>query len=50
MLELKPIWPIRSPSGTFTHVDTGAEHACAVTQHGTYKCWGWDHYDQSSPP
>ncbi len=42
--------PLSPPSGTFTDIDVGASHACAITTDDEIICWGDDSYGQSTPP
>jgi len=41
---------MEAPSGTFTQVDSGGDHACAIATDRTISCWGSDQYGQASPP
>lgn len=38
------------PAGSFTQLTVGVHHACALDRYHHAICWGWDAYDQLTPP
>ena len=38
------------PSGVFTRVGAGMQHACVMDGDGEITCWGTDDYGLDSPP
>ena len=38
------------PTGTYTVVSVGDEHACALDAAGTLTCWGDDTFGQTDVP
>lgn len=38
------------PSGTFSSIEMGSDHGCALKASGVVECWGSNSYDQSLPP
>ena len=38
------------PTGIFTDLSAGGDHACGILDTGDVACWGLDEYGQSTPP
>ena len=34
----------------FSEVSAGESHTCAIRQDGSLTCWGYDFFDQATPP
>ncbi|WP_368666144.1 hypothetical protein [Nocardioides antri] len=38
------------PTGTFTSITAGANHACGLATDSTIECWGANSWGKASPP